>query len=495
MAQKDLRTYHRRGVTRESGYHTCDTTTGGECHIIRAERYVCDRDSVTFVFNRSSVKMVELFKKGISIIAFGGYIYSKEKATISLDMSYSYEGEGYAIGEGWEKTIEADSWSNIGIHAEQTINIDSLLIDVVVKMTITSQCGNILDFVSFDFDIVSNEAFLDTSCATSFYQKTALHIPYLYYLRTDLPFDWHLSSQHEFIPGKQVVLKSCNRCGRYLPINIEDELKTLSFSLHCKKRAPCVHTTFRAYKIEKLIGLKPSDLRNLNIEDGKVVSYYGHQLECKACKKFFVNAPLNPQRNAQQFKEDGLRRRAIEVLVNSLLDKNLIHFEFERRTKKEFSRYIWEKFNKRCFKCGPDSEPIALGDMALDHTMPLAYLYRLDETATCLCSSHNSQKSDHFPVDYYSEDELERLSSITGLSLTQLHKKEVNQQVLDLLIANVVWFYDEFLMNPDYQKIRDGIRTADKINDSLKRIIAGKADLAEKYRNETGHYPRSVTIK
>lgn len=495
MAQKDLRTYHRRGVTRESGYHTCDDTTGGECLIIHAERYVCDRDSVTFIFFRSAVEVVDLFEKGISIIAFGGYIYSETKATVLLDMSYSYEGQGYTIGGEWGKNIEAGSWSNIGIHSEQIINMDTQLIDVVVKMTITSQVGNTIDFISFDFGIVSKEEFLDTSCATSFYQKTSLHIPYLYYLRADLPFDWYLISPQKFIEGKRVVLKSCNRCGRYLPINIDDELKTLSFSLHCKKRAPCVHSAFRAYKIENFAKLKPKDLCGLKIEDNKVVSYYGHQLECKACKKFFVNAPLNPQRNAQQFKEDGLRRRAIEVLVNSLLEKNLIHFEFERRTKKEFSRYIWEKFDKRCFKCGPDSDPIALEDMALDHTMPLAYLYRLDETATCLCSSHNSQKSDHFPVDYYSEEELVRLSSITGMSLNQLHKKEVNEKVLDLLISNVVWFYEEFLMNPDYQKVRDGVRTADKINDSLKRIIAGKVDLAEEYRKETGNYPRSVTIK
>lgn len=127
--------------------------------------------------------------------------------------------------------------------------------------------------------------------------------------------------------------------------------------------------------------------------------------------------------------------------------------------------------------------------------MPLAYLYRLDESATCLCSSHNSQKSDHFPVDFYSEAELVRLSEITGLSLQQLHSREVNQQVLDLLIKNVIWFYDDFLMNKDYQKVRDGIKTADKINDSLKRVIAGKVDLAEEYRAKTGHYPTSVTIK
>ena len=495
MAQKDLRTYHRRGVTRESGYHTCDETTGSECIVLHSKRYVCDSNTVTFTFARSSVDVVELFEKGISIIAFGGYIYSAKKAIISLNMSYSYEGDGYAFDEDWEQTIEANNWSNIGIHAEQFLSKGSQLIDVIVKMTVSSQRGNVLDFIAFDLDVVSKEEFQDTSCATSFYQKTRMHVPYLYYLRSDLPIDWYLTSGQKFIEGKRVVAKSCNRCGRYLPINIDDELKTLSFSLHCKKQAPCVHSAFRAYKIQNRDHLRANDLKGLTIEDGKVVSYYGHQLECKACKKFFVNAPLNPQRNAQQFKEDGLRRRAIEVLVNTLLDRNLIHFEFEHRTKKEFSRYIWEKFGRRCFKCGPDSDPIALGDMALDHTMPLAYLYRLDETATCLCSNHNSQKSDHFPVDYYSEEELVRLSKITGLSLTQLHKKEVNQQVLNLLIENVVWFYDAFLMHPDYQKVRDGIRTADKINDSLKRIIAGKVDLAEKYRKETGHYPRSVTIR
>jgi hypothetical protein len=343
--------------------------------------------------------------------------------------------------------------------------------------------------------VVDKDEFTDLSCAVSFYQKTYMHVPYLYYLRTDLPFEKYLSGNINLSEGRRVVLKSCNRCGRYLPINIDDEMKTLSFSLHCKKRAPCVHYTFRAYEIKNRNELKPSDLTGLKLEGNKVISYYGHQLECKACKKFFVNAPLNPQRNAQQFKEDGLRRRAIEVLVNDLLHRNLVHFEFENRTKKEFSKYIWEKFNKRCFKCGPDSDPIALGEMALDHTLPLAYLYRLDETATCLCSSHNSQKSDHFPVDFYSEDELERLSNITGLGLKQLHTREVNKEVLDLLIKNVVWFYDEFLMSPDYQKVRDGIRTADKINDSLKRIIASKVDLAEEYKKRTGKYPTSVTIK
>lgn len=494
MQQKDLRTYQRRGVTRESGYHTCEETTGGECIIAHATRFVCEKRETVFKFNRSTLNVVELFENDIAIVAFGGYIHSEKKAEVRFELDYSYEGQGYAFGEGSEVTIDESSWKNVGIHAEQRINLDDTIIDATVKMIITCEPGNVLDFICFDFDMISKPEFTDTSCAVSFYQKTYMHVPYLYYLSSEQPFTQYLVGKHEFSLGARVVLKSCNRCGRYLPINIDDEMKTLSYSLHCKKRAPCVHSTFRAYEIQNRDELTDEDLAGLTIEGNKVVSYYGHQLECKACKKFFVNAPLNPQRNAQQFKEDGLRRRAIEVLVNRLLERNLVHFEFEKRTKKEFSRYIWEKFDRRCFKCGRDSDPIKLEEMALDHTMPLAYLYRLDESATCLCSSHNSQKSDHFPVDYYSEDELIRLSEITGLSLETLHKKEVNHTVLALLVENVVWFYDEFLMEPDYQKVRDGIRTSDKINDSLKRVIGGIVDLAAEYKKKTGHYPTSVTI-
>lgn len=495
MSQQDLRTYRRRGVTRASGYHTCEETTGGECIVQRSERYICNKEREVFVFRRSSLDLVELFERGVSIIAFGGYIHTLYKADVTIDISYIYEEQGYAFSKGSTKMVEEDSWGNIGFHVEQPIDMENSILDVAVKMTVASRPGNVLEFISFDFDVVSKDEFLDRTCGESFYQKTQMHVPYLYYLRSDLSITEYLEGEYKFDEGRRVILKSCNRCGRFLPINIDDELKTLSFSLHCKKRAPCVHSTFRAYTIQNKADLSEDDLDGLKLECNKVISYYGHQLECKACKKFFVNAPLNPQRNAQQFKEDGLRRRAIEVLVNKLLERNLVHFEFEKQTKREFSKYIWEKFDKRCFKCGADSDPIALGDMALDHTMPLAYLYRLDETATCLCNSHNSQKSDHFPVDFYSEDELKRLSEITGLSLEVLYTRQVNERVLDLLVKNVVWFYEEFLTESDYQKVRDGIRTADKINDSLKRVIAGKVDLAEEYKKKKGIYPTSITIK
>ena len=348
MPQKDLRTYRRRETTRESGYHTCEATTGGECVLVRADRYQCAHSREKFMFTRDRIELVELFEKGIFLVAFGGCIFSKQKATVSLELGFTYEGVDYAFSGG-DVVIEENCWSPIGIHGEKPIRDDLHASNVYAKMWIQSKkSGNKLDFISFDLDAVSKPEFQDTSCAESFYQKTKMHVPWLYYLRTDLPFDQYLIDEpglgkQDLTAGRRIVMKSCNRCGRYLPINVNDELKTLGYSLHCKKRAPCVHSTFRAYTLQNWDELGPSDLEGLSLERKKVVSYYGHQLECKACKKFFVNAPLNPQRNPQQFKEDGLRRRAIEVLVNQLLDRNLVHFEFEMRTKREFSEHIWKK--------------------------------------------------------------------------------------------------------------------------------------------------------
>lgn len=73
MAQQDLRTYKRRGVTRESGYHTCDKTTGGERYILFAKRTKI-KNSV-FTFDKSELSLVELFENGNSyrfaIVCYG----------------------------------------------------------------------------------------------------------------------------------------------------------------------------------------------------------------------------------------------------------------------------------------------------------------------------------------------------------------------------------------------------------------------------------------
>lgn len=237
MPQKDLRTYRRRETTRESGYHTCEATTGGECVLVRADRYQCAHSREKFMFTRDRIELVELFEKGIFLVAFGGCIFSKQKATVSLELGFTYEGVDYAFSGG-DVVIEENCWSPIGIHGEKPIRDDLHASNVYAKMWIQSKkSGNKLDFISFDLDAVSKPEFQDTSCAESFYQKTKMHVPWLYYLRTDLPFDQYLIDEpglgkQDLTAGRRIVMKSCNRCGRYLPINVNDELKTLGYSLH-----------------------------------------------------------------------------------------------------------------------------------------------------------------------------------------------------------------------------------------------------------------------
>lgn len=487
--QSELRTYRRRPVTRSSGFHVLEGFTGGECIVKRTEstHILPGKHSFNFVIN--DFLSPALFKKDLHIVAFGGYLYSEKPITYSVNLKVS-PSSFVEIGEVAMSPSEFNDWHSIGIHYEFKSEGDIIIERAEAELIVANELETDLEFIAFDFDAITYEDFIENDYDISFHQKTALSVPVLYYFDTIKSVKDHLEGDYQFVEGQPVIMKDCNRCGRYIPINYNNELNTLGFVLHCKKRAPCKHSTFMSYSVQNAEEIDQVVCEELDIEDGRVISYYGHQLECKACKKFYVNAPLNPKRDAQQHREDSLRRRAIENLVDRLLNRNTVHMEFERKTGKKFTYYIYEKFGHKCFKCGKE---ISIDEMDLDHTMPLAYLYRMDENATCLCKMCNSQKSDFFPVDFYSKDELERLSKLTGLSLDVLSSRSINEDVLDLLIKNVVWYFDDFLTQRDYAKVRDGILTADKINDSLKRVIRGRVDLAEEYFKITGHYPSSIT--
>ncbi|WP_322923645.1 hypothetical protein [Paenibacillus campi] len=503
MEKKLFRTYKRRAVTRKSGFKASGIKTGGECIILDCDSVVMESSTATLTFENNDMQLESLFEMDLGIIAFGGYI--KSTAPISLELGLSYQLENGLLIHSSKKLsneLKSNTWNGIGHHVEQQMepSIQTIVEKATVTLTIHSLPGTTLSFASIDFDCVSYRDYLSKDFYKPFSKKTKEHIPHIYYLATEKALDARLVatagintvSRHI----ESIVLKGCNRCTRYLPINILHEEDRLAFSLHCKKKAPCTHSLFSSYKIDNYEeALESGSIDRLNsvVKNANVVSYYGHQLECRACKKFYVNNALNPLRNAQQFKEDGLRRRALEKLVNSLLDHDLIHHEFEHRTKKQFSEYIWKKFDKRCFKCG---EKLKINEMHLDHTMPLAYLYRLDETATCLCAIHNSQKRDSFPINYYSEPQkLEELSQITGLPIDILTSQEANPEVVNKLKEHVVWFFDEFLMETEHQKEKDGIVVADKIYESLVRVLRSTGiNLLEEYHLITGKYPSSIKL-
>lgn len=259
-------------------------------------------------------------------------------------------------------------------------------------------------------------------------------------------------------------LKTCNRCGRFLPINIPNERAHLSFSSHCVARRPCVHSGFG--KIEDMDSDRIHELE------------YGFQLECRFCKKFEVNAAHNPQRTADQMKEDGTRRRAFELLLEHLYEGSA-QLNFKKDSDKELTSLIFERFDGRCFKC--HAQLATKHEMHLDHTRPLALLWPLDETATALCKQHNLEKRDRPPSEYYSGSELRDLAMISGLPLKELENPNANSEAIDLLGARLDWFFESFLNGPDLQKVRDGKRSSDLLLKALDRAI--------------GHYPGGAPFR
>ncbi len=253
----------------------------------------------------------------------------------------------------------------------------------------------------------------------------------------------------------EIVLKSCNRCARFLPINVHNERQQLSFSNHCVARRPCRHVTF-------------GRLRNV-ASDEVLQLEYGYQLECRFCKKFAVNAAHNPQRTASQMKEDGARRRAIEVLLTELYEGSPSLLHRKRFAGKELADSVWKRFGGRCFKCG--TRLAGQKDMHLDHTRPLALLWPLDETATCLCATHNSAKRDRPPSEFYDHNELSRLAESTGIPLDELRDPSPNVEAIELLADRLDWFFDDFLQRDELQTERDGKLPADLLVKALQRAI------------------------
>jgi hypothetical protein len=271
----------------------------------------------------------------------------------------------------------------------------------------------------------------------------------------------------------EVYLKSCNRCARFLPINVGNERLALSFSNHCTapNRVPCTHPLF-------------SRLRN--IENDEILQLvYGFQLECRFCKKFEVNAALNPQRTAGQMKEDATRRRAIELLLTELYGGSPSLLYRERTGGQELPNDVWERFNRRCFKCGtPLAEP---RDMHLDHTRPLALLWPLDETATALCETHNSEKRDRPPVEFYDPDELKRLAAITSISPKELSDPGPNRDAIERLKRRLDWFFDDFLQRAELQAEHEGKLPAALLVKAIQKALSrdptgAPFDIEELYR-------------
>ena len=479
----------RRRLTRQrSGFSVSGSTTGGECKIVKAQGVDIQTNQIEFNFKRN-ITLTKSFGNNSGFVAFGGYLYSQVDLTIEITLNFE-SSTGEKFSELKSMKISSKKWNKIGIHKIFNINRIALSGTMSATLKIKSKLSICrIDF--FGFELNSVNYFTNDSLRTSFNQQTEIYLPEIYYFKPTKVFE---PKPVEFLKYTWtekycIFLKSCNRCARFLPIDYYMQKNDLAFSLHCKLRAPCTHSTFAIYKVLK------NDCGVKTNQNNQIQTYYGYQLECKPCKKFYVNLPLNPLRNSTQHREDGLRRRAFETLLEKLLGNESIYHKFRLRNGSEFDQHIYEKFEKKCFNC---AIPLAkVNDMDLDHTFPISMLWSLDESATCLCKTCNSSKGDKFPIDYYSEQKLKVLSKITGLKLSRLKSRPMNIKAIKKLKEEVVWFFDNFLMHRDFQKMRKGKRAADNIYRSLLDIIKQSGvdlDLIKEYNNIKKINPTSITI-
>ncbi len=482
-----FRSPKRRLTRQRSGNTVSGITTGGECKIVKTQGIDVTENELKFNF-KQDVTLTKSFGNDSGFVAFGGYIHTK--TDVDVELTITFESSNQKFSESNLIHLLGNRWNKIGLHKIFDASTISLRGTLHALLKIKSN-ESLLRVNFFGIKLDSINYYIDSELLVPFHQQTCIYLPDIYYFEHTKVF--HINpieySKFTWSDNSCIYLKSCNRCARYLPIDFDLQENDVSFSLHCRSRAPCTHSTFATYKVEQ------NDCNaDTNVEN-QIQAYYGYQLECKSCKKFYVNWPLNPLRNATQHREDSLRRRAFEELVGKLFDKKWIFHTFRMENQSEFDTYIFEKFDKECFKC--KTSLTSRNKMGLDHTFPIAMLWSLDETATCLCQSCNSSKSDKFPVDFYNEIELEALSILTGLDLDLLKSRSVNIDALEKLKEVIVWFFDDFLMQDDYQKIREEKCVADNVYRSLQDVIklsGMELNLIKEYEKLQHRKPTSITI-
>ena len=432
----------RRPMTRESGFSSHPDSTGGE--------WKEERSKSLSLKTGESLEIVFTIPAQIkdTWIAFGGWYCADKGLAINIDSPYPKHTLSEPASPNWSKF--GSMWQGNGSAVTVKVTMNAIK-DTNISLW-NLACGQVEQpgcHTAGKFEVCTAPGYL-----------TNLHL-----LSPEAHF-WTATGETEVAllgssvslnlddAGAYIRLKTCNRCARFLPINIDDERVQLSFSNHCVARRPCVHTGF-------------GKLRNADTQEILQLEY-GYQLECRFCKKYCVNAAHNKNRTGAQMKEDGARRRHFELLVTELYQMSR-QMAFKHKTGVELSDYVWKKFGCKCFNCKIELPTVK--SMALDHTRPLALLWPLDETATALCGSCNSSKSDRFPSDFYTEVQLIELSGLTGIAVNELANPTPNLEVISELIGRLDWLFGTFLMKSEMIRVRDGKVTGELVVKALQKAF------------------------
>ena len=427
-AGKALYSGRRRTTTRKSGFKSHSNATGG--------RFDAEAPDLTCLSENGTLE-IEFHLPNVSDGKFSGFgFYFRSKSPLEVNIV------NVKISSKFHSAYEYPSFNKCGYiwQEKHPTNFTVQLVGEPGQLVelFDISCGEIWHNY---FDGVRDSVLRNLhqfSPEANFYTNTG-----------------DILTSEELRQSKQKIgVKECNRCARYLPTNFQIERDTLSFSNHCVAKRPCKHKGFGILE---------------NLQSEKLMKLeYGFQLECRVCKKFVVNAPLNPQRSADQMKEDGQRRRHFELLISELHNQSE-QMNFRHLYGKELSTHIWEKFGKKCFNC--EKRINTAQEMNLDHTRPLALLWPLDGTATCLCKDCNSEKRDRYPSDFYRDDKLIELSNLTDIPLDSLRSPTPNLKILAELIERSDWLIEDFLNKDFLLKEKEGKISSELICKALDRVI------------------------
>lgn len=351
---------------------------------------VLDFDFVDSHTNTLVYSELSKFTKG-DIFSFGGYIFPKTNTRIHISLQFDNR-----TVYSYSQSINV-LWNRIGFCFPCSTQYNT------AKVILTFECDQIYTWgiTSGTIDLEHYEV-LDGLSDEEI--CSALNLPHLMPEALYLPHDSIIIMPNETLSSKYISstketfipLKKCSYCQRHLPTG--DTIASSAFHRHKAKVT-------------------------------------GFQNECRSCKKWRINDYFNPDRSSDKLNESSIITRERKILLRE--PEQIIELK-DRETGEGLKSQVWKRFGKKCFNCG---EPLLLKEVQLDHTRPLAYLWPIDQYATCLCSTCNNNKHDSFPIDYYqSKEKLHELSSITGLDYDKLILKDVCEEQLQRILNDIVYF-------------------------------------------------------
>jgi hypothetical protein len=363
-------------------------------------------------------------------VLFGAGGFVRSPAEIGMTLRVSVGGKTtaerrYSIGDAWVRI-----GASVEVDCPATAEISLLFDDAQEYVDVWGLAAGVVDLAGTNTDEMPAIGDVDLSHL----------VPETFYLNHNDQLPNGLLGFDAQGDGAEIALKKCSYCGRHLPLG-PGTAGRLSFHKHNAKLS-------------------------------------GHQNECRSCKKWRINDAFNPLRTTDQLNESSVITRERRILLREAVILQTI----KERQGRGLKSIVWDRFGRKCFYC---EKPLALKEVQLDHTRPLAYLWPIDEHATCLCAEHNNHKKDRFPVDFYTEDQLVKLSDITGMALDELKEKSICQPELQRIRNNLVDFAQRadarafnaiarkvLELNPDVDLWAELAATDKETFDETKRLAA-----------------------